>query len=63
MKDQIVYTINENKFVVDKNTGDLLLNGGVIPHSVALDLVEILRHDLYLVRDKKSNWFNSLFKW
>lgn len=62
MKDQIIYTVNGNTFFVDKNTGDLLLNGGTIPHSVALELIEILRHDLYQVKEQRENFFTRLFK-
>lgn len=62
MKDNIIYSVNGNNFSVDKNTGDLILNGDVIPHSVALELIEIIRHDLYEVREKKSNWYEKLFK-
>lgn len=62
MKDQIIYSINGNEFSVDKNTGDLMLNGDNIPHSVALELIEIIRHDLYKVKERKENWINKLFK-
>lgn len=62
MKDQIIYTVNGNTFFIDKNTGDLLLNGESIPHSVALELIEVLRHDLYQVKEQRENFFTRLFK-
>jgi hypothetical protein len=63
MTDQIIYTINSNKFYIDRVTGDMVLNGEVISHLIALELIEILRHDLYKVQEEqKTNIFSRLFK-
>lgn len=63
MTDQIIYTVNSNKFYIDKVTGDMVLNGEVISHLIALELIEILRHDLYKVQEEqKTNIFTRLFK-
>lgn len=63
MTDQIIYTVNSNKFYIDKITGDMVLNGESISHLIALELIEILRHDLYKVQEEqKTNIFTRLFK-
>lgn len=63
MTDQIIYTVNSNKLYIDRVTGDMVLNGEVISHLIALELIEILRHDLYKVQEEqKTNIFSRLFK-
>jgi hypothetical protein len=65
-KHMIKYKVEDLDFYVDKETGKLVIdyieNVAEIDNQIAIELIEILRHKLYMHKEQKESIIKRFFK-